>query len=172
MWPIRYLRSSSTFTVRNIFARYCTIPGTSVCFLVLVVCSFAAYFPRSRQYMNRVSFRLLIYSLISQYALNYLFQYCHESRDFKRPLWNSIFGRACFTWRTLCSRGFFYQCVFIKYLQSLCRSNQVSYSFSCASQLFLLPALLSICSKPVYFIFLKSQASCTGVYQDSSSFII
>ena len=45
------------------------------------------------------------------------------------------------------------------------------YSFSCAFQHFLRPALLSICSKPVYFYFFKSQASCTGVYQDSSSFI-
>lgn len=122
------LRISSTFTGRNIFARYCTIPGTTVCFLVLVVCGFAACFPRSRQHMNRVSFRLLIYSLISQYALDYLFQYhCYKSHDFKRPLWNSICSRACFTWSTLCSRGSFYQCSYIKFLQCLCHSNRIFY---------------------------------------------
>jgi hypothetical protein len=58
---------------RFVFAQYCTIPGACVCFLDLVVCGVVACFPRSRQHLDRVSFRFIIYALIFQYALNNLF---------------------------------------------------------------------------------------------------
>lgn len=58
---------------RYVLAQYCIIPGACVCFLDLVVCGVAACFPRSRQHLDRVSFRLIIYALTFQYALNNLF---------------------------------------------------------------------------------------------------
>ena len=60
------------FGGRFTFAQYCSIPGACICFLVLVVCAVAACFLRSRQHLDRVSFRLVIYALIFQYVLNYL----------------------------------------------------------------------------------------------------
>ncbi|KAF8152612.1 hypothetical protein B0H34DRAFT_801006 [Crassisporium funariophilum] len=48
----------------NILAEACTIPGTCVCFLVLFAYGIAACIPRARQHMDRVSFRLLVYTLI------------------------------------------------------------------------------------------------------------
>ncbi|KIK62668.1 hypothetical protein GYMLUDRAFT_242316 [Collybiopsis luxurians FD-317 M1] len=43
----------------------CTIPGTCLCFLDLVAYGTVSFYPRARQHLNRVSFRLLVYALIS-----------------------------------------------------------------------------------------------------------
>ncbi|TFK37109.1 hypothetical protein BDQ12DRAFT_713730 [Crucibulum laeve] len=42
----------------------CTIPGTCVCFIVLVAYGVAACYPNARKTLDRVSFRLLLYTLI------------------------------------------------------------------------------------------------------------
>jgi len=42
----------------------CTIPGTCLCFLVLVAYGVASFYPKAREHMDRVSFRLLVYTLI------------------------------------------------------------------------------------------------------------
>jgi hypothetical protein len=42
-----------------------TIPGTIVCGMVLIAYAVVAKFPESRTFLDRVSFRLLVYSLIS-----------------------------------------------------------------------------------------------------------
>jgi hypothetical protein len=43
----------------------CTIPGTCLCFLVLVAYAAAAFFPKAREHLDRVSFRLLVYTLVA-----------------------------------------------------------------------------------------------------------
>ncbi|KIK62696.1 hypothetical protein GYMLUDRAFT_41613 [Collybiopsis luxurians FD-317 M1] len=42
----------------------CTIPGTALCFLVLVAYGVASFYAKARQHLDRVSFRLLVYTLI------------------------------------------------------------------------------------------------------------
>jgi len=42
----------------------CTIPGTCLCFLVLVAYGIASFYPKAREHLDRVSFRLLVYTLI------------------------------------------------------------------------------------------------------------
>ncbi|KIK62740.1 hypothetical protein GYMLUDRAFT_489906 [Collybiopsis luxurians FD-317 M1] len=42
----------------------CTITGIVLCFLVLVAYVVASFYPKARQHLDRVSFRLLVYTLI------------------------------------------------------------------------------------------------------------
>ncbi|GLB42587.1 hypothetical protein LshimejAT787_1200360 [Lyophyllum shimeji] len=49
----------------GILAYACAIPGTIVCWLVLVAYATVASFRRARKYLDRVSFRLIVQALIS-----------------------------------------------------------------------------------------------------------
>lgn len=55
---------------RNMLAYFAVVPGTIVCFLVLVAYTIIAFSPNARKILDRVSFRLLVYSLISKWVFN------------------------------------------------------------------------------------------------------
>ncbi|KAF8905792.1 hypothetical protein CPB84DRAFT_1745337 [Gymnopilus junonius] len=57
--------TDSQITFSNNLASFGTIPGTCVCFLVLVAYGIVASFPNARKYLDRVSFRILVYALVS-----------------------------------------------------------------------------------------------------------
>ncbi|TFK34696.1 hypothetical protein BDQ12DRAFT_738093 [Crucibulum laeve] len=59
-----YTITESQINFAGVLAYACTIPGTCVCFLVLVSYAVAAYSPVARRFLDRVSFRLLVYTLI------------------------------------------------------------------------------------------------------------
>lgn len=48
----------------GILAYACTIPGTILCFLVLVAYAVMAGLPESRPHLDRVTFRLLTYAMV------------------------------------------------------------------------------------------------------------
>ncbi|KAF8905793.1 hypothetical protein CPB84DRAFT_1844789 [Gymnopilus junonius] len=60
-----FIITDSQINFANNLASFGTIPGTCVCFLVLVAYGIVAYFPHARKYLDRVSFRLLVYALVS-----------------------------------------------------------------------------------------------------------
>ncbi|KAJ7593762.1 hypothetical protein C8J56DRAFT_925113 [Mycena floridula] len=55
--------TDSQINFANVLAFTSTIPGTCICFLVLVAYGIAAFFPRPRKQLDRVSFRLLVFTL-------------------------------------------------------------------------------------------------------------
>ncbi|KAF4586546.1 hypothetical protein EYR38_010825 [Pleurotus pulmonarius] len=62
------LRKRSSITLEQadalgVLAYACTIPGTILCFLVLLAYGATALSPKGRPHLDRVSFRLLCYSL-------------------------------------------------------------------------------------------------------------
>lgn len=54
----------SVFELSGTLAYVCPIPGTVLCFLVLVAYAIAAYLPESRPHLDRVTFRLLTYAMV------------------------------------------------------------------------------------------------------------
>ncbi|KAK7452632.1 hypothetical protein VKT23_012031 [Stygiomarasmius scandens] len=55
--------TASQFDFAGILGYACTIPGTCLCFLVLIAYAIVGLSPKGRAQMDRVSFRLLVYSL-------------------------------------------------------------------------------------------------------------
>ncbi|KIK64094.1 hypothetical protein GYMLUDRAFT_40336 [Collybiopsis luxurians FD-317 M1] len=56
--------SDAQFTFAGVLGYACTIPGTCLCFLVLVAYAAVASSSKARSHLDRVSFRLIIYSLV------------------------------------------------------------------------------------------------------------
>jgi hypothetical protein len=56
--------SDAQFTFAGVLGYACTIPGTCLCFLVLLAYAFVASSSKARMHLDRVSFRLIIYSLV------------------------------------------------------------------------------------------------------------